>query len=70
VEGKQRVLVRTLSERELLLCLGQALPLGTPPELSSATVAVIAECDSDRCFEEGLHLSHTSRAHWARDLGE
>jgi AcrR family transcriptional regulator len=46
----------SLSERELLLYLGQALPPGTPPELASAAVAMIAECDSDRCFEEGLDL--------------
>lgn len=45
-----------LSEQELLLYLGQALPPGTPPELASAAVTVIAECDSDRCFEEGLDL--------------
>jgi TetR/AcrR family tetracycline transcriptional repressor len=46
----------TLSEQELLLYLGQALPPATPPELASAAVAVIAECDPDRCFEEGLDL--------------
>jgi TetR/AcrR family tetracycline transcriptional repressor len=45
-----------LSEREVLLYLGQALPPGTPPELATAAVAMIAECDSDRCFEEGLDL--------------
>ena len=45
-----------LSEREILLYLGQALPPGTPPHLSSAAAAVIAECDPDRCFEEGLDL--------------
>ncbi len=45
-----------MSDRELLLYLGQALPSGTPPELASAAVAVIAECDDDRCFEEGLDL--------------
>jgi AcrR family transcriptional regulator len=45
-----------LSEREVLLYLGQALPPGTPPELASAAVAMIAECDADRCFEEGLDL--------------
>lgn len=45
-----------LSEREVLLYLGQALPPGTPPQLASAAVAVIAECDADRCFEEGLDL--------------
>jgi AcrR family transcriptional regulator len=45
-----------LSEREVLLYLGQALPPGTPPELASAAMAMIAECDPDRCFEEGLDL--------------
>jgi TetR/AcrR family tetracycline transcriptional repressor len=45
-----------MSDREVLLYLGQALPQGTPPELASAAVAMIAECDSDRCFEEGLDL--------------
>jgi hypothetical protein len=39
------------SERELLLSLGHALPAGTPPELASAAVALIAECDAERCFE-------------------
>ena len=47
---------QVLSDRELLLYLGQALPPGTPPELASAAVAVIADCDSERCFEEGLEL--------------
>jgi TetR/AcrR family tetracycline transcriptional repressor len=45
-----------LSEREVLLYLGQALPPATPSELASAAAAMIAECDSDRCFEEGLDL--------------
>ena len=44
------------SERELLLALGRALPAGTPPELASAAVALIADCDADRCFEDGLAL--------------
>lgn len=44
------------TERELLLSLGQALPPGTPPELASAAVSLIADCDPDRCFEEGLEL--------------
>jgi TetR/AcrR family tetracycline transcriptional repressor len=43
-----------LSERERLLYLGQALPPGTSTELSSAAAAMIADCDPDRCFEEGL----------------
>jgi len=47
---------QALSERELLLSLGQALPAGTPPELASAAVALIADCDPDRCFEDGLEL--------------
>jgi hypothetical protein len=45
-----------MSQREVLLYLGQALPPGTAPELASAAVAMIAECDADRCFEEGLDL--------------
>jgi hypothetical protein len=45
-----------LSERELLLYLGQALPPGTPPELASAAAEMIADCDPDRCFDEGLDL--------------
>lgn len=45
-----------LSERELLLALGQALPPGTRPELASAAVSLIADCDADRCFEDGLEL--------------
>ena len=44
------------SERELLLYLGQALPPGTPPELASAAAEMIADCDADRCFDEGLEL--------------
>ncbi|MGH2764544.1 MAG: TetR/AcrR family transcriptional regulator [Actinomycetota bacterium] len=45
-----------LPEREVLLYLGQSLPPGTPPDLASAAAAMIAECDPDRCFEEGLDL--------------
>ena len=45
-----------LSERELLVALGQALPVGTPPELASAAVALIADCNPERCFEDGLEL--------------
>jgi len=44
------------TERELLIYLGQALPPATPPELASAAVAIIADCDPERCFEEGLEL--------------
>jgi hypothetical protein len=47
---------RALSEQELLLYLGQSLPPATAPELASAAVAMIAECDADRCFEDGLAL--------------
>ena len=47
---------RSLSEQELLLYLGQSLPPATAPELASAAVAMIAECDADRCFEDGLAL--------------
>ncbi|MBI4261400.1 MAG: TetR/AcrR family transcriptional regulator C-terminal domain-containing protein [Actinobacteria bacterium] len=47
---------QALSERDLLLSLGRALPPATPPELASAAVAMIADCDPDRCFEEGLDL--------------
>jgi len=47
---------KVLSERETLLYLGQALPPATPPRLADAAVAMIADCDSDRCFEEGLDL--------------
>jgi TetR/AcrR family tetracycline transcriptional repressor len=47
---------RALSEREQLLYLGQALPPATAPELASAAVAMIAECDPDRCFNDGLEL--------------
>lgn len=44
------------SDRELLLALGRALPAGTPPELASAAVALIADCNPERCFEDGLDL--------------
>jgi TetR/AcrR family tetracycline transcriptional repressor len=44
------------SDRELLLYLGQALPPGTSPELAAAAVEVIADCDADRCFGDGLEL--------------
>jgi tetracycline repressor-like protein len=52
-EPEQR---RAMSQPEILLSLGQVLPPATPPELASAAVAVIADCDPDRCFEEGLAL--------------
>jgi TetR/AcrR family tetracycline transcriptional repressor len=47
---------RTYTEREVLLSLGQALPAGTPPELASAAVEMIADCDPDTCFADGLEL--------------
>jgi AcrR family transcriptional regulator len=47
---------QAMSEREVLLALGRALPAGTPPELASAAVALIADCNADRCFEDGLEL--------------
>jgi AcrR family transcriptional regulator len=47
---------RTLSQRELLLYLGQALPQDTPPPLAEAAMVLIADCDIDRCFEDGLEL--------------
>ncbi|NJD29952.1 MAG: TetR/AcrR family transcriptional regulator [Chloroflexi bacterium] len=47
---------QAMSEREVLLALGQALPAGTPPELALAAVALIADCNPERCFEDGLDL--------------
>ena len=47
---------RPLSEREMLLTLGQALPQETPPQLAGAAVEMIADCDPDRCFSDGLEL--------------
>jgi TetR/AcrR family tetracycline transcriptional repressor len=47
---------RPLSDRELLLTLGQALPPNTPAPLASAAVEMIADCDPDRCFSDGLEL--------------
>lgn len=44
------------SERELLLTLGQSLPPGTPSELADAAVEMIADCDPDTCFNDGLEL--------------
>lgn len=44
------------SERELLVCLGQALPPGAPSHLADAAIAVYADCDTDVCFESGLQL--------------
>lgn len=47
---------RRHTEREVLLSLGQALPPGIPPELASAAVEMIADCDPDTCFTDGLEL--------------
>ena len=47
---------RRYTDREVMLYLGQALPQGTPPELASAAVEMIADCDPDRCFNDGLEL--------------
>jgi AcrR family transcriptional regulator len=47
---------RRPTEREVLLSLGQSLPQGTPPELADAAVEMIADCDPDRCFDDGLEL--------------
>jgi TetR/AcrR family transcriptional regulator, tetracycline repressor protein len=47
---------QTLSERELLLYLGQALPPDTPPSLAEAAMVLITDCDPDQCFEDGLEL--------------
>lgn len=47
---------RTLSDREVLVYLGQALPPGIPPALTDAAVTMIADCDPDRCFDDGLEL--------------
>ena len=47
---------RPLTEREVLLALGQALPQETSPELAAAAVEMIADCDPDRCFSDGLEL--------------
>lgn len=47
---------QTLSKRELLLYLGQALPPDIPPPLAEAAMAIIADCDIDQCFEDGLEL--------------
>lgn len=44
------------TDREVLLTLGQALPQGTPPELAAAAVEMIADCDPDSCFTDGLEL--------------
>lgn len=47
---------RSSTDRDVLLALGQALPPGTPPELAGAAVEMIADCDPDRCFDDGLEL--------------
>jgi hypothetical protein len=45
-----------LSQRELLLNLGQALPPDIPPSLAQAAMVMIADCDPDQCFKDGLEL--------------
>lgn len=52
-----------LSDRQLLVYLGQALPPGIPSALRDAAVTMIADCDPDRCFEEGLVLMLAGLAH-------
>jgi AcrR family transcriptional regulator len=47
---------RPLTDREILLTLGQALPQETSPQLAAAAVEMIADCDPDRCFTDGLEL--------------
>jgi TetR/AcrR family tetracycline transcriptional repressor len=47
---------RRYSDQEVLLYLGQALPPRTSPELAAAAVEMIADCDADRCFGDGLEL--------------
>lgn len=47
---------KNYTDREVLLSLGQAIPQGTPPELAAAAVDIIADCDPDRCFHDGLEL--------------
>lgn len=47
---------RRYTDREVLLFLGQALPADTPPELAAAAMEIIADCDPDRCFNDGLEL--------------
>ncbi|MPZ53076.1 MAG: TetR family transcriptional regulator [Acidimicrobiia bacterium] len=47
---------KNYTDREVLLSLGQAVPQGTPPELAAAAVDVIADCDPDLCFHDGLEL--------------
>lgn len=45
-----------VSENEVLLTLGQAVPFGTPSELAHAAVEMIADCDPDTCSTDGLEL--------------
>lgn len=46
----------TMSEREILVCLGQALPADTPAHLVETAIVMNAGCDADACFETGLDL--------------
>lgn len=59
---------RPRSQRERLACLGQALPIDTPPDLADTAVTVLADCDPDVCFESGLDfmLRGLRRSHGAR----
>lgn len=45
-----------LSEREILVCLGQALPPDTPPHLVETAIVMNTGCDADACFDTGLNL--------------
>jgi Tetracyclin repressor-like, C-terminal domain len=47
---------QALVERELLLSLAKPCRRRPHPSWPRAAVAVIADCDPDRCFEEGLAL--------------
>lgn len=45
-----------LSEREILVGLGQMLPPGTSPDLVETAIVMHTGCDADVCFETGLDL--------------
>jgi AcrR family transcriptional regulator len=51
---------QNLSREEVLLYLGQALPEDTSPPLAEAAKAMIADCNFDQCFEDGLDLMLSS----------
>ncbi|MGH2582436.1 MAG: TetR/AcrR family transcriptional regulator C-terminal domain-containing protein, partial [Anaerolineales bacterium] len=44
------------TREEVLMYLGQALPPDTPPGLAETAKVMIADCNSDQCFEDGLEL--------------